>query len=163
MSTPPQRPRRNHRPRVDGAVRQCRLTDGGTPFANDRHRILRAVIDALRRHPVVTDARGQPPSTFTEVTATLAPRRWGHDAADATLRVTWQPLDPPEFAFHYSEDGFDCGWHREPNPHVDGDDHYQERVGADDYRYEPVSFEGETAPELTWEIMERLRQRLDRR
>jgi hypothetical protein len=163
MSTPPHTRQRERRRPASGGIRHHRLADGGSPFANDRHRILRAVIDALRRHPVVTDARGQPPSTFTEVSATLAPRRWGHDATDATLRVTWQPLDPPEFAFHYSEGGFDCGWHREPNPHVDGDDHYQERVGDEAYRYEPVSFEGETAPELTWEIMERLRQRLDRR
>ncbi|MFQ3475802.1 hypothetical protein HKK80_06025 [Halonotius sp. F2-221B] len=153
MSTPHRTCRREYRQRVDG----------GTPFSSDRHRALRAVIDALRRHPVVTAARGQPPSTFTEVSATLAPHRWGYHAADATLRVTWQPLAPPEFAFHYSEDSFDCGWHREPNPHVDGDAHYQERVGTDEYRYEPIRFDGETAPELTWEVMERLRKRLDGR
>jgi len=136
--------------------------DGGPPFANSRHRALRAVIDALRRHPVVTEARGHPPSTFTEVRATLAPDRWGHDTESATLRVTWQPISPPEFAVHYSEEGFDCGWHREPNPHVDGEAHYQERVGEGSYRYEPITFEGETAPELVWEIMERLRGRLAR-
>lgn len=132
--------------------------DGGTPFSNDRHRILREVIEALRRHPVVVDVGGYPPSTFTEVRATLAPNRWGHETESATLRVTWQPIDPPEFAFHYSEAGFDRGWHREPNPHVDGDAHYQERDGP--YRYEPISFDGDTAPELVWEVMERLEQRL---
>jgi len=137
----------------------CR--DGGPPFSNSRHRALRGVIDALRRHPVVTAAKGDPPSTFTEVRATLDPQRWDHDADTATLRVTWQPLDPPEFAFHYSEDGFDCGWHREPNPHVDGDAHYQERVDSEPYRYEAISFEGETAPELVWEVLERLRLRLE--
>lgn len=134
--------------------------DGGTSFSNDRHRMLREVIKALRRHPIVTDARGHPPSTFTEVRATLAPIRWGHDVESATLRVTWHPLDPPEFAFHYSEDGFDCGWHHEPNPHVDGDAHYQEREDEGPYRYEAISFAGETAPELVWEVMERLKHRL---
>jgi len=137
--------------------------DGGAPFSNDRHRVLRETIEALRRHPIVTDARGHPPSTFTEVRATLDPSRWGHDVDSATLRVTWQPLDPPEFAFHYAEDGFDCGWHREPNPHVDGDAHYQERDRDGPYRYEPITFTGDTAPELVWEVMERLRRRLDDR
>lgn len=134
--------------------------DGGRSFSNDRHRILREVIDALRRHPVVTEVHGHPPSTFTEVRATLAPTRWGHETDSATLRVTWHPLDPPEFAFHYSDDGFDCGWHHEPNPHVDGDAHYQERTGDGAYRYEEVSFDGDTAPEPVWEVMERLKQRL---
>jgi len=153
MSTPNQR----HLPE-----RQI-VRDGGSPFANSRHRALRAVIDALRRHPVVTEARGHPPSTFTEVRATLDPTRWDHDAESATLRVTWQPISPPEFAFHYSEDGFDCGWHREPNPHVEGDAHYQERVSDGSYRYESISLEGETAPELVWEIMERLQSQVARR
>jgi hypothetical protein len=134
--------------------------DGGPSFSNDRHRILREVIEALRRHPVVTDVSGYPPSTFTEVRATLAPNRWRHETETATLRVTWQPVEPPEFAFHYSEDEFDCGWHREPNPHVDGDAHYQQRTGENGYRYESISFEGETASELVWEVMERLKQRL---
>lgn len=134
--------------------------DGGTSFSNDRHRILREVIEALRRHPIVVNVRGHPPSTFTEVRATLAPSRWGHDTKSATLRVTWQPIDPPEFAFHYSEDEFDCGWHHEPNPHVDGYAHYQERDGDGPYRYEAISFDGDTAPELVWEVMERLKQRL---
>jgi hypothetical protein len=108
----------------------------------------------------VIDVHGYPPSTFTEVRATLAPNRWDHDTESATLRVTWQPIEPPEFAFHYSEDGFDCGWHSEPNPHVDGYAHYQERDGKGAYRYESIAFDGETAPELVWEIMERLKQRL---
>ena len=139
----------------------CR--DGGPPFGNSRHRVLRAVIDALRRHPVVAEAHGHPPSTFTEVRATLTPHRWDYEVESATLRVTWQPIEPPEFAFHYSESNFDCGWHHEPNPHVDGDAHYQERVGSEPYRYEAISFEGETAPELVWEVMERLRTRLETR
>lgn len=133
-SDPPERPLR-----ADGEGIDDDFDSDG--FDGDRHRILREVVRELGRHPVVVDVRGHPPSTFTEVRATLAPERWGHDAAEATLRVTWRPLDPPEFAFHYSEPGFDCGWHREPNPHVDGD----------------------TAVELVWEITERLRERLDTR
>jgi len=110
-------------------------TDGGTSFSNDRTRILREILSALRRHPIVTDAFSHPPSTFTEVRATLAPNRWRHDIDSATLRVTGQPIDPPEFAFHYTDDGFDCGWHQEPNPHVDGESHYQERYIGDSYQY----------------------------
>jgi len=147
------------------------LTDGGS-FDGDRHRVLREVLRELDRHPIVVDVDGHPPSTFTEVRATLAPERWGHgpvgaeDAEagdDAALRVTWHPLDPPEFAFHYSDPAFDCGWHHEPNPHVDGLAHYQERFGDGAYSYEPVDFDGDTAVELVWEVMDRLRDRLDTR
>ena len=129
-------------------------------FSGDRHRILRAIREDLERHPIVVAARGHPPSTFVEVRADLAPERWGHEAANATLRVTWQPITPPEFVFHYSDEAFDCGWHHEPNPHVEGCAHYQERTG-DEYEYENVVFEGETPTELVWEIMERLRRRLN--
>lgn len=131
-------------------------SDGGTSFSNDRHRILREVIEALQRHPIVSDAHGYPPSTFTEVRATLAPNRWGHDTESATLRVTWQPIEPPELALHDSEDG----WHSEPNPHVDGCAHYQERDGEGAYRHESIAFDRETTPELVCEAMERLKQRL---
>jgi len=133
---------------------------GSGGFDADRHRILREVVRELDRHPVVVDARGHPPSTFTEVRAALAPERWGYGATEATLRVTWRPLDPPEFAFHYSEPGFDCGWHREPNPPVRGDTHYQERTDGGEYSYESVDFDGDTAVELVWEVTERLRERL---
>lgn len=122
--------------------------------------ILREVIKALRRHPVVVDVRGYPPSTFTEVHATLVPNRWDHDTASATLRVTWRPVEPPEFAFHYSEEEFDRGGQHKSNPHVDGYAHYQEQDGDGAYRYEEISFDGDTAPELVWEMMERLKQRL---
>ncbi len=138
-------------------------TDGGERFAGDRHRILREVSRELERHPIVIDARGDPPSTFAAVRATLAPDRWGHDVGEATLRVTWHPLDPPECTFHYSDEEFDCGWHHEPNPHVDGWAHHQERTTTGEYTYEPIALEGETATELVWEIMERLRERIGRR
>ena len=136
-------------------------TDGSGRFPGDRHRILREVSRELKRHPIVVGVRGDPPSTFAAVRATLAPERWGRAVEAATLRVTWHPLDPPEFVFHYSEDAFDCGWHHEPNPHVEGWAHYQERTASGDYSYEPIAFEGETATELVWEIMDRLRTRLE--
>jgi hypothetical protein len=33
-------------------------------------------------------------------------------------------------------------------------------MGESGYRYESMSFDGETAPEIVWEVMERLKQRL---
>ena len=153
MTTSPERQQPPNRPR-------WLRTDGGSGFSNSRHRILRELLRELRRHPIVTDVRGSPPSTFSELRAELAPQRWGYDVADATLRVTWIPLDPPEFTFHYSDETFDCGWHHEPNPHVEGRAHYQERLGDGEYQYTPTTFAGETAPELAWDILERLKNRL---
>jgi len=37
--------------------------------------------------------------------------------------VTWQPISPPEFAVHNSKAGVDCGWGRDPNPHVGSEAH----------------------------------------
>lgn len=150
---PSKRSRHRHRLRFDG----------GSGVSNSRHRILREVIRELRRQPFVTAVRGHPPSTFTEVRAEVAPERWGLDVETATLRVTWIPLDPPEFTIHYSDETFDCGWHHEPNPHVERLAHYQERVGDSAYQYEPTTFDGETAPELVWELLERLNNRLAER
>lgn len=133
--------------------------------SGDRHRILRTLKRELTRHPIVTDATGQPPSTFTEIRADLTPARWGHPVEDATLRVTWFPDTRAQFVFHYSEStGFDCGWHREPNPHVDQWTHYQERPSDDaPYSYEAVSFETDSPTTLVWEVMHRLQTRLDKR
>ena len=77
--------------------------------------------------------------------------------------MTWQPISPPEFAVHNSKAGVDCGWGRDPNPHVGSEAHYQECVDEGSYRDEPVSFEGETGPELVCEIIERPRGRRTRR
>ncbi|CCQ32664.1 hypothetical protein HTIA_0519 [Halorhabdus tiamatea SARL4B] len=69
--------------------------------------------------------------------------------------------DDPGYVFHYSDDtGFDCGWHREPNPHVDGKLHYQERSSAESYQYESVSFSAETPPRILWTVLDRLTDRL---
>ena len=68
----------------------------------------------------------------------------------------------PEFAFHYSESSdFDCGWHHEPNPHVDRWAHCQERLSAsDEYEYKAVSFDCLQPVPLLWGILDRLEPRL---
>ncbi len=110
----------------------------------------------------------------------LDPSWFGRPTENASLRVTWIP-DPspgPEatgrtndawmrtpiqayYTLHYSEsDGIDCGFHCEPNPHVDGLLHYQERDTNDAYTYEPVSFGARSASGLLWELMDALADRL---
>jgi len=153
---PPLRPR--HSPSV--------VTDGGHSgdHGRKRHRILRELQHELERHPAVQRVTGRPADGYRELHATLDSAVLGVDADEATLRVTWWPgADDPEYAFHYSDDtGFDCGWHREPNPHVDGKLHYQERSSPDDpYAYEPASFSTDTPPRTLWTVLDRLADRLD--
>ncbi|RLM52736.1 hypothetical protein DVK07_21825, partial [Halorubrum sp. Atlit-26R] len=66
------------------------------------------------------------------------------------------------YTLHYSEPaGFDCGIHCEPNPHVDGLLHFQEREDVDDpYTYEPVSFDAGSVSGLLWEMLDALATRL---
>lgn len=66
-------------------------------------------------------------------------------------------------ALHYSEpDALDCGFHCEPNPHVDGLLHYQKREDANDaYTCEPVSFGARSMTGLLWEMRDALGDRLD--
>lgn len=143
------------------------VADGGRDPSDDRgqlrHRILRELRHELERHPAVREVRGSPDGTFRELRAVLDPAVLGRDADRATLRVAWWPgPDEPEFAFHYSDDtGFDCGWHREPNPHVEGATHYQERRSPDEeYTYEAVSLGAATPPRTLWVVLERLEARL---
>jgi hypothetical protein len=101
------------------------------------------------------------------VEADLDPRVLGVSAEEGTLTIRWYagetPEDPPEFAFHYSDSsGFDCGWHHEPNPHVEGLAHYQERPAAnDDYTYERISFVSDQPVRVLWDVLERLQDRLN--
>ncbi|WP_436932376.1 hypothetical protein [Halosimplex halobium] len=141
------------------------VPDGGNPddLGRKRHRILRELRRELERHPAVARATGTPDRRYRELRATLDTAILGVDANEATLRVTWWPEpDEPEYAFHYSEDtGFDCGWHREPNPHVEGKLHYQERASPEDsYEYESVSFQADTPPRVLWTVLDRLTDRL---
>jgi len=66
------------------------------------------------------------------------------------------------YTIHYSEtDGLDCGFHCEPNPHVDGLLHYQGREDETDaYTYDPVSFDARSASGLLWEMVDALADRL---
>jgi len=147
----------------------------------DRHRILRELRGELVRHPAVRSAEGKPPDVYRELRATVDPSWFDRGAALASVRVTWVP-DPtlgPEasdrgndtwmrtpirayYTLHYSEpDGLDCGFHCEPNPHVDGLLHYQKREDANDaYTYKPVSFGARSVTGLLWEMMDALADRL---
>jgi hypothetical protein len=140
-------------------------TDGGSSddLGQKRHRILRELQRELRRHPAVQRVTGSPDDKYRELRATLDTAVLGADADEATLRVAWWPApDDPEYAFHYGDDtGFDCGWHREPNPHVDGKLHYQERSSpAEPYEYESTSFAAGTPPRILWAVLDRLTDRL---
>jgi hypothetical protein len=147
----------------------------------DRHRILREVRGELARHPAVRTVTGEPPETYRELRATLDPSWFGRPAETASLRVTWIPNPSPGpetsdrgtdawnrtpirayYALHYSEpDGLDCGFHCEPNPHVDGLLHYQQREHTDEeYTHEPVSFDARSVSGLLWEMMDALADRL---
>lgn len=143
------------------------FTDGGRDefreLGQERHRILRELRHQVRRHPAVEEVSGIPDGKFRELRATLDPSAFGRNAESASFRISWWPApEDPEFAFHYSEStGFDCGWHREPNPHVDGKTHYQERNGPnEDYEYEAVSLPMRTPPRLLWTILDLLADRL---
>jgi hypothetical protein len=125
---------------------------------------------------------GNPTDLYQELRVEIDPSWFGRDSANATLRVAWLP-DPspgPEatnrdsvrwlrtpirafYSIHYSEStGMDCGFHCEPNPHVDGLLHYQERAdSAESYCYEPMSFDARSPTGLLWEILDVLNERLD--
>ena len=151
--------------------------DGGGEPGPDRHRILRELRGELARHPAVRSVEGQPPEEYRELRATVEPSWFGRPAATASLRVTWVPNPRlasgrtsddwqrtsirAYYTAHYSEsDGFDCGIHCEPNPHVDGLLHYQERAG-DGYEYEPVSVGARSVSGVLWELLDGLADRLN--
>ena len=156
-------------------------SDGGVNSGQDRHRILRELRGELVRHPAVRSVEGEPPDGYRDLRADLDPSWFGRGTETASLRVTWIP-DPtpgPEapdrandtwmrtpirayYTLHYSEpDEVDCGFHCEPNPHVDGLLQYQVRKDTNDaYTYEPVSFGARSVTGLLWEMMDALGDRL---
>jgi hypothetical protein len=135
---------------------------GGYNPGQASHAALLEIRRTLRQHPAVLDAYADPPAQFTQVRTDLDPRVLGGTSESGSLTVRWyegqSAEEPPEFVFHYSdESGFDCGWHHEPNPHVDGWGHYQERESPDEeYSYESVTFGSEIPVRVCWEVMERL-------
>jgi hypothetical protein len=153
---------------VDGAGVRTIANGGRDPSRDrgrERHRILRELRHELERHPAVAEVRGVPGGKFREPRAELDPVAFDRNAEHASFRVSWWPTpEDPEFAFHYSDStGFDCGWHREPNPHVEGKAHYQERRGSGDtYEYEAVTFSTTNPSRLLWHVLERLSERLER-
>ncbi|MFB6081200.1 MAG: hypothetical protein ABEJ67_00120 [Halanaeroarchaeum sp.] len=92
------------------------------------------------------------------------------DAADASVQINWWPEHDDTAAdwyqFHYYDSaGFDCGWHRHANDHVDGLAHYQERSSDDaDYDYYPTDLDYDNPTGILWEtIGDRLPARLKHR
>jgi len=145
---------------------------GGRGPADDAaarsHRALRAIRRELDRNPIVTSARGFPPDAHATVEADIDADRVEGAVGDATLTVRWYDGElsgRPEFSVHYSDDaGADFGWHHEPNPHVEGWGHYQERPDASAaYDYEPYSFATLVPSRVVWEVAARLRERLAER
>lgn len=154
---------------------------GGSPPGQDRHRVLRELRAELARHPAVRNVTGDPPEALRELRADVAPGWFDRQAAEASLRFTWVPDPRPGpsdeawtgdpwsrtpiqafYTLHYSESsGFDCGFHCEPNPHVDGLLHYQARSDPDTaYVYEPVRFSARSVSGLLWEMVDGLAARL---
>lgn len=129
------------------------------------HRALRAIRRELERHPLVRSVRGFPEGEYTQVVARLATDRLDTDTGDASLTVRWfageSPDDRPVFSFHYSDASGDFGWHHEPNPHVDGWGHFQERADPEgSYSHEPCSFSSKNPARVVWEVTSRLSSEL---
>jgi len=146
------------------------VTDGPSsePQAERRHRTLTELKRTVRHHPAVDVAAGveSAEGRFREVEVTFDPVVLGVDTEWATMRIEWRPRqdprDQPFFVFHYADStGRDFGWHREPNPHGDRLEHFQERMSAaDEYEYEPAYFESQSPVALLWEILGRIEERV---
>ncbi|MBP2252597.1 hypothetical protein J2754_002943 [Halarchaeum solikamskense] len=176
---PATHPKQNATDRLRG--RRPPYPDGGRDASQvdveKRHRILRSVREQLERHPAIRSARGSPNGQYANVAADVNPAYFGRDAESASLRVTWQPNPrfPPgtslddrrrttltsNFTLHYTESsGFDCGVHLEPNPHIEGHLHYQERDAPDsEYDYDAVWLDAESPVGVLWEVLELLDDR----
>lgn len=130
------------------------------------HRALRGIRQELERHPAVATARGFPSDEHTRIVANLDANHAGIDIG-ATLTVSWfageTPTARPQFSFHYSDETpGDFGWHHEPNPHVDGWGHFQERSASGAaYSYSPHSFSSLNPTRVVWEVTSLLLSRLE--
>ena len=123
------------------------------------HRALRGIRRELERHPAIATVRGFPPDVHNHVVAAVIVERLGRSVDDATLTVRWfageTPAARPEFSFQYhDETGVDFGWHHEPNPHVEGWGHFQERQNSKaEYNYEPQTFSSTNPTRVVWEVL----------
>lgn len=151
-------------------VRPDLLADGppGTSQAERRHRTLTELKRTARHHPavdVVTGARGAS-GRFRELEVTFDPRILGVETDSAHLQIDWRPRpDPSEPAyvvFHYLDStGRDFGWHCEPNPHVDGLEHVQERTAPDhEYDYESTALDTDSPVAVLWGVLGRIEERV---
>jgi hypothetical protein len=115
----------------------------------------------------------QPPEEYRELRASVEPSWFGRAAATTSVRMTWVPNPAAAaddwqrtsirayYTVHYSEpEGFDCGIHCEPNPHMEGLLHYQERTDGG-YSYEPVSVGARSVSGLLWELLDGLADQPD--
>lgn len=152
------------------STRDPLLADGprGESPAEIRHRTLTELKRTVRRHPAVGVALGvdDDRGRFRELEVAFDPRILDVSADEAKLRIEWRPrpdpAEPAYFVFHYYDStGRDFGWHREPNPHVDRLEHFQERKSPDaDYEYEPAQFDALSPIELCWDVLGRIEQRV---
>ncbi len=140
------------------------ISDGGYHAGEASHTVLLELRRSITRHPGVTAARGDPPDLFTRVHADVDPRVFGGTSEKGQLSIRWfagaSQEDPPQFSFHYSENsGFDCGWHHEPNSHVEGWAHYQARESAAaSYECQSVEFASLQAVRVMWDVLEQLEE-----
>lgn len=132
--------------------------------AEASHLALRGIVRELRRHPAISTARGFPAGEFSQVVATVSADRVAADGEAPTLTVRWfagsSPEARPEFSFHYSDDSRDFGWHHEPNPHVDGWGHFQERTAGANYSYDAYEFASTNPTRVVWEVLDVLTAKL---
>ena len=80
------------------------------------------------------------------------------DSAVAGPRTNFEAV----FELQYSESGpDDCGFQKEPNSHVDGWVHFQERPDPDtEYDYEPATLDARSPTAALWGLLDLLANRL---
>lgn len=138
-----------------------------------RDRVQKTLKDNLKRIPGIEPVRFEPSRTGMEYqvvgdAAIDIFARGVITAESARVQLNWwpQPDEPDWFEFHYTDStGYNCGWHRHKNKHVNGIDHFQKDLPTEDeIRYEPVSFEYNNPAGLVWEIIDdRLTQQVRER
>lgn len=140
------------------------------PVGQRRTRIQSRVYDTLKRIPGTEEVRLEESGTGIgdQVAASVSTSIFADGVVpcdEAALQVNWWPqLEGDDwFQIHYADaTGFDCGWHRQANDHVDGLDHFQWREDPDgEYDYHSVGFEANNPVGILWEIVdERLVERI---